>query len=47
MGSCAMAPIISSGSAVGLLAVFSTRVDAFDEGHLSALVEMAGRISSQ
>ena len=46
MGSCAMAPIISAGLAVGLLAVFSTRVDAFDEGHLSALVEMAGRISS-
>jgi hypothetical protein len=42
MGSCAMAPVIANGEIAGLLAVFSTRTDAFDERDLAVLVELAG-----
>jgi hypothetical protein len=46
MGSCAMVPVVNGTGAMGLLAVFSKKTDAFNEEHLTALSEMAKTIAS-
>ena len=45
MGSCAMVPVVNGSGAVGLLAVFSAKTDAFHKEHLATLAEIAKRIA--